>query len=40
MIKKGEHIQFGGYNWRVLDVKSDRALLLSDSIFEERALTR
>ena len=32
MIKIGSVIQFGGYDWRVLDIQDDKALLLSDKI--------
>ncbi|MCL2767349.1 MAG: DUF6273 domain-containing protein, partial [Synergistaceae bacterium] len=33
----GAVIQFGGYDWRVLDVQDNRALILSDKIIEKRA---
>gem|GEM_PF-5576038 len=29
MYKVGEIIQFGGYNWQVLDIENNQALLLS-----------
>jgi hypothetical protein len=35
--KKGETVAFGGYDWRVLDVQSDRALLIAKDIVEKRA---
>ena len=34
--KIGETMQFGGCEWRILDIIQDRALLLSDRIIEER----
>ena len=36
VITKGETIEFGGYEWRVLDVQNDKALLLSEAIIEKR----
>ena len=33
---KKRNVQFGGYNWRVLDVQGDRALLLTEDIIEKR----
>ena len=33
--KIGEIIQFGGYDWRVLDVQDGKALILSDKVIEE-----
>ncbi|MCL2048199.1 MAG: DUF6273 domain-containing protein [Defluviitaleaceae bacterium] len=36
----GNLIEFGGIEWRVLDVQSGRALLLSDKILEHRAYHR
>jgi hypothetical protein len=35
-VTAGEVIQFGGYDWRVLDVQDGRALLLSDKVLELR----
>jgi hypothetical protein len=35
-VTAGQVIQFGGYDWRVLEVKDGRALLLSDKVLEER----
>ncbi|MCL2109919.1 MAG: DUF6273 domain-containing protein, partial [Oscillospiraceae bacterium] len=35
-IAIGNVIEFGGYDWRVLDVQDGKALLLSDSVLEER----
>ena len=31
-----ENIKFGGYDWRVLDIQNNQALLLSESILEKR----
>jgi hypothetical protein len=36
-VKAGEVIKFGDYDWRVLEVDGDRALLLSDKVLEERS---
>jgi hypothetical protein len=33
----GSIISFGGYDWRVLDVQKDRALIISDNLLEKRA---
>ena len=33
----GEIIQFGGYDWRILDIQDGKALLISDKILENRA---
>ena len=33
----GAVIQFGGYDWRVLEIQNDKVLILSDKIIEERA---
>ena len=30
-------ISFGGYNWRILDVKDNMALLLTEYIIEQRS---
>jgi len=35
-VSVGEIIQFGGYDWRVLDVQNDKALILSDRILTLR----
>ena len=35
--KTGDIIQFGSYNWRVLDVQNNKALILTEKIIEERA---
>jgi hypothetical protein len=35
-VTVGEVIQFGGYDWRVLEINGDRVLLLSDKILEQR----
>jgi len=32
----GDLVEFGGYNWRVLDIQGNSALLLSDRVIEER----
>ena len=36
-VNVGDIIEFGGYDWRVLEVRDGRALLLSDRVLEERA---
>ena len=36
MANIGDIIQFGGHDWRVLDVRDGKALLLSDKIIEKR----
>ena len=38
--KIGSIIPFGGYDWRVLDVQNNKALILSEKIIEERAYKR
>ena len=38
--KKGEIVAFGDYDWRVLDVQSDRALLITKDVVEKRAYSR
>jgi hypothetical protein len=35
-VTAGQVIPFGGYDWRVLEVKDGRALLLSDKVLEQR----
>jgi hypothetical protein len=35
-VRVGDTIQFGGYDWRVLDVQGDRALIVSDRVLEDR----
>ena len=35
-VAAGEKIDFGGYEWRVLDVRDGRALLLSEDVIESR----
>ncbi|MCL1997958.1 MAG: DUF6273 domain-containing protein [Turicibacter sp.] len=35
--KIGENIKFSGYNWRVLDIQNNQALLLSELVLEKRA---
>ena len=37
-VSVGDTIQFGGYGWRVLDVKDGKALLLSDKVLERKAI--
>ncbi|MDR0223211.1 MAG: DUF6273 domain-containing protein, partial [Oscillospiraceae bacterium] len=36
-VKKGSTIKFGEYDWRVLDVKDGKALILTDTVIEKRA---
>lgn len=31
-VKTGETLQFGGYNWRVLEIKDGKALIISNNI--------
>ena len=33
----GEVISFGGYNWRILDIKNNAALIITEYIIEQRA---
>ncbi len=33
----GDKVSFGNYDWRVLDVQNDRALMITESIIEQRA---
>jgi len=33
----GDAVQFGDFNWRVLDIKNGKALLISEDIVEQRA---
>jgi len=35
-IKTDDVISFGSYNWRVIDVKRDKALLITENIIEKR----
>lgn len=35
--KTGDIISFGKYKWRVLDIKSDKALIITENAVEERA---
>ena len=35
-LQIGSTINFGGYDWRVLDIQDNKALLLSDKIVEQR----
>jgi len=32
----GSLIQFGGYNWRVLDVQGDRALIITEDVLDKK----
>ncbi|MCP1225838.1 DUF6273 domain-containing protein [Sebaldella sp. S0638] len=36
-MKKGDKISFGGYEWRVLDVQDNKALIITEYIIEQRA---
>ncbi|MDR0197385.1 MAG: fibronectin type III domain-containing protein [Oscillospiraceae bacterium] len=36
-VKKGSTIKFGGYDWKVLDVKDGKALIITDKVIEDRA---
>ena len=36
-IKIDSSISFGGYNWRVLDIHNNRALIITEDIIEQRA---
>jgi hypothetical protein len=36
-IEADDMIQFGGYDWRVLEVKDGKALILSDKILDRRS---
>ncbi|MCL2052823.1 MAG: DUF6273 domain-containing protein [Oscillospiraceae bacterium] len=33
----GSVIQFGGYNWRVLDIQNNAALIITENVIEKRA---
>jgi hypothetical protein len=35
-VAVGEIIQFGGYDWRVLDVRDGKALIITDKVIESR----
>ncbi|MDQ0090421.1 hypothetical protein J2T12_003844 [Paenibacillus anaericanus] len=35
-IKIGSALSFGGYNWRVLDLHNDKALIITEDIIEQR----
>lgn len=35
-LKIGEIIQFGGYDWRILDIKNNEALIITEHIIEQR----
>jgi hypothetical protein len=35
-IKIDSSISFGGYNWRVLDIQNNRALIITEDIIEQR----
>ena len=32
----GDKIRFGRYDWRVLDIQNDMALIITDEIIEQR----
>lgn len=36
-IKIGSSLTFGGYNWRVLGLQNNRALIITEDIIEQRA---
>ncbi|MFT9497250.1 DUF6273 domain-containing protein [Anaerosolibacter sp.] len=36
-IKIGSSLSFGGYNWRVLDIQNNTALIITEDIIEQRA---
>ena len=36
IVSIGDTIQFGSYNWRVLDIENDRALIITENILELR----
>jgi hypothetical protein len=36
VIKRGDIIRFGAYDWRVLDARDNMALILSDKVLEQR----
>ena len=33
----GQAMPFGGYNWRILDIKNNAALIITEYIIEQRA---
>ena len=35
-MKKGDRITFGNYNWRVLNIKDGRILIITEDIIEQR----
>lgn len=35
-MQVGDKLSFGDYNWRILEIKDDRILLLTDEIIEQR----
>lgn len=35
-MQVGDKILFGSYDWRVLDIKNDRALIITECIIEQR----
>lgn len=35
-MQVGDHIEFGRYEWRVLDIQDDKALLITEYIIEQR----
>ena len=36
MVKIGDNIKFGEYNWRVLDVQGDRAFIITETVIDDR----
>ncbi|MFA6943064.1 MAG: DUF6273 domain-containing protein, partial [Bacilli bacterium] len=35
-MKKGDKIRFGKYFWRIIDVQTDKVLIITDEIIEQR----
>jgi hypothetical protein len=35
-MKTNETINFGGYDWRVLDVQDGKALIITDKVIDNR----
>ena len=35
-MQVGDKIVFGNHDWRVLDIKTDRALIITERIIEQR----
>ncbi len=36
-VKIDSSLSFGGYNWRVLDIQNNAALIMTEDIIEQRA---